>query len=75
MKLQLASLALAASLSWAQQSQAEGEVHVLHIRGPVYMLVGAGGNIAVSVGQDGVLMVDTGLANMSEKALAAVRQL
>jgi cyclase len=75
MKLQLVLLALAASSSWAQQRQPDGEVHVLHIRGPIYMLVGAGSNITVSVGQDGVLMVDTGLANMSEKVLAAVRQL
>jgi glyoxylase-like metal-dependent hydrolase (beta-lactamase superfamily II) len=75
MKLQLVLLALAASLSWAQRGQPGGEVHILHIRGPVYMLVGAGGNITASVGQDGVLIVDTGLANMSERVLAAVRQL
>ena len=53
----------------------DGAVHVLHVRGPIYMLVGAGGNITVSVGPDGVLMVDTGLAAMSDKVLAAVRQL
>jgi cyclase len=68
-------LAFAASLALAQPNQPGGEVHVLHIRGPIYMLVGAGGNITVSVGRDGVLMVDTGLANMSGKVLGAVRQL
>ena len=39
------------------------------------MLVGAGGNITVSAGQDGVLLVDSGLAQMSDKVLAAIRQI
>ena len=50
-------------------------MHILHVRGPIYMLLGAGGNITVSVGPDGVMMVDTGLAAMSDKVLAAVREL
>jgi glyoxylase-like metal-dependent hydrolase (beta-lactamase superfamily II) len=41
----------------------------------VYMLAGAGGNIAVQVGDDGVLLVDTGLAQSSDKVLAAIRKL
>lgn len=52
-----------------------GEVQMLPIRGNVYMLAGAGGNITVSVGRDGVLLVDAGLAQMSEKVLAAIQQL
>jgi len=56
-------------------AQGNGEVQILHVRGPIYMLVGAGGNITVSVGPDGVLMVDTGLANMSDKVLVAVRKI
>jgi glyoxylase-like metal-dependent hydrolase (beta-lactamase superfamily II) len=39
------------------------------------MIVGAGANIAVQVGQDGVLVVDTGAAGASEKVLAAIKQL
>jgi len=53
----------------------DGAVHILHVRGPIYMLVGAGGNITVSLGADGVLMVDTGTAVMADKVLAAVREL
>jgi glyoxylase-like metal-dependent hydrolase (beta-lactamase superfamily II) len=53
----------------------DGAVHILHVRGPIYMLVGAGGNITVSVGEDGVMMVDTGLETMADKVLAAVREL
>ena len=38
-----------------------------HVQGNVYMLVGAGGNIAVQIGDEGVLVVDTGLAQMSRQ--------
>jgi glyoxylase-like metal-dependent hydrolase (beta-lactamase superfamily II) len=51
----------------------DGEVHVLPVRGKVYMLVGAGGNITVQAGDDGVLLVDTGTAARADKVLAAVR--
>ncbi len=51
------------------------EVHILKVQGNIYMLVGAGGNITVQVGDEGVLLVDTGLAPMSDKVLAAVRSL
>jgi cyclase len=51
------------------------EVHTLKVQGNVYMLVGAGGNITVQVGGDGVLLVDAGFAQMSDKVLAAVHQL
>jgi glyoxylase-like metal-dependent hydrolase (beta-lactamase superfamily II) len=57
------------------QSPNDGEVHVLQAQGNVYMLVGAGGNIAVQTGDEGVLVVDTGTAQMSEKVLAAIRKL
>ena len=32
------------------------------MKGNVYMLVGAGANIAVQIGDEGVLVVDTGAA-------------
>ena len=57
------------------QQQNNAEVHVLPVRGNVYMLVGAGGNITLSVGPDGVLMVDTGLPNMTDKVLAAINRI
>ena len=53
----------------------DGQVHILPVRGRISMLVGAGGNITVSVGDDGVLLVDTGTAAMSDKVLAAVRSI
>lgn len=70
----LAALANAQEAKPAEQHPG-GEVHILKVQGNIYMLVGAGGNIAVSVGNDGVLLVDTGLANMSDKVIAAIRTL
>jgi glyoxylase-like metal-dependent hydrolase (beta-lactamase superfamily II) len=57
------------------QSPKDGDLHILPVQGNVYMLIADGSNIAVSVGPDGSLMVDTGPAHMTEKILAAIRQL
>jgi cyclase len=54
---------------------ASGDVSVLRVQGNIYLLAGAGGNIAAQVGDDGVLLVDSGTAGMTDKVLAAVRQL
>src|SRR5947199_1213695 len=60
----------------AQQSRpAAQDGEILPVHGGIYMIAGAGGNITASVGKDGVLLVDTGLASMSDKVLDAVRQL
>jgi cyclase len=60
--------------AFAQQNQ-NAEVHVWPVRDNMYMIVGAGGDITVQVGTDGVLVVDSGLANMSDKVLAAIRSI
>jgi glyoxylase-like metal-dependent hydrolase (beta-lactamase superfamily II) len=44
-------------------------------QGNIYMLVGAGGNVSVQAGKDGVLIVDTQFALLSKKILAAIRTL
>jgi cyclase len=51
------------------------DIHVLPVQGNVYMLVGAGGNIAASIGPDGILLVDTGTSQMTGKVLSTVLQL
>jgi len=58
-----------------QQNAANGQFEILPIRNNVYMLAGDGANIALSVGPDGVLMVDTGTLANGERLLAAVQQL
>ena len=57
------------------QSPRDGEVHVLPVQGNVYMLIADGINIAASVGSEGVLLVNTGPASMTDKVLAAVTRL
>ena len=59
----------------ADQSPRDGDVHVLPVQGNIYMVIADGTNIAVSLGADGVMMVNTGSARMSDKILSAVRQL
>jgi cyclase len=69
-------IALTLTLFAAQQLQAQNAaVEVLHIRGPIYMIAGAGANITASVGPDGVLLVDTGTEQMSDRVIAAVNDL
>jgi cyclase len=77
-------LASAGCSAYAQQNPspapgapdyAKAEVHILPVQGNIYMLVGAGGNITLQSGSDGVLLVDTGVAQMSDKVLAAVRSI
>src|SRR2546428_12608218 len=66
-----------ACAAYAQQNQnrGDGELHILPVQGNIYMLVGAGSNITVSVGYDGTLLVDTGSEQMTDKVLAAIKQL
>lgn len=62
----------------------DGTVHVLLVRQgdlypepepSIYMLVGAGSNITVQVGSNGLLVVNTGKASMSDKVLAALHSI
>ena len=65
--------------SWAWKptipSVTNGQVQILPVRGRISMLVGAGGNITVSSGSDGMLVVDTGAAAMTDKVLAAIKSI
>lgn len=74
--LAMTILAVAAGAAARQeQAAAKQEVHILHVQGSVYMLVGAGANITVQVGDEAVVLVDTGVPQMSEQVLAAIRTL
>jgi glyoxylase-like metal-dependent hydrolase (beta-lactamase superfamily II) len=57
------------------QRVAAGDVKTVHVQGNVHMIVGAGPNIVVQVGEDGILVVDTGSGAQTEKVLAAIKQL
>jgi glyoxylase-like metal-dependent hydrolase (beta-lactamase superfamily II) len=51
------------------------EVETLHVQGQVHLIAGAGGNVAVQAGDEGVLLADTGYEQMAPKVLAAIRRL
>jgi glyoxylase-like metal-dependent hydrolase (beta-lactamase superfamily II) len=67
------NVALAAAIN--DQGPRDGNVHVLPVQGSVYMVVADGVNLAASVGPDGVLLVNSGAAAMTEKVQAALAQL
>jgi cyclase len=51
------------------------EIKATKVAGAVYMLEGAGGNIGVSVGPDGILIVDDQFAPLADKIRAALKSL
>ncbi|HEY3162264.1 MAG TPA: hypothetical protein VGJ78_25075 [Vicinamibacterales bacterium] len=51
------------------------ELHVMPIRGNVFMIVGGGSNVTVSAGVDGILLVDAGSAAMADTMLATVTEI
>jgi glyoxylase-like metal-dependent hydrolase (beta-lactamase superfamily II) len=75
LKVPASRSAVSAEKAIAEQSPRDGQVHVLPVQGNIYMLVADGTNITVSLGADGVMLVNTGSAAMTDKVLAAVNQL
>jgi glyoxylase-like metal-dependent hydrolase (beta-lactamase superfamily II) len=75
-------LACVAAVSGARAQQARpaagaptADLHVLPVQGNVYMLVGAGANITLQVGKDGVLLVDTPPPALVPSVLGEIRKL
>lgn len=56
-----------------QQDFSKVEIKVTKVAGTVYMLQGAGGNIGVSVGDDGIVIVDDQFAPLAPKIRAALK--
>ena len=77
MKARLAAGAIASLLAGTAVTlfAQSADVHILPLRGNVYMVVGGGANITLSVGKEGVLLVDAGTAAAADKVIAAVAQL
>ena len=68
------TLVLAAS-PWAHSliaQQPAGALETLEIRPNVYVIFGAGSNVTAHVGEDGVILVDSGSEAMAEQVVAAV---
>jgi cyclase len=66
---------LAATVSFAQRDFSNTSIEAVHVAGSVYMLKGEGGNIGLSIGKDGVLMVDDQFAPLHDKIMAAINEL
>lgn len=64
---------LAAPLN-ARQDMADVEIRTIPVAEGIYMLVGQGGNIGLSVGENGPFVVDDQFAPLTEKILAAIAE-
>jgi glyoxylase-like metal-dependent hydrolase (beta-lactamase superfamily II) len=65
-------------LSFLNNAQGKFEkvtIETIPLTENTYMLVGAGGNIGVSVGKDGILIIDNQFAPLSEKIIRALKKL
>lgn len=71
--LAVAAAALSASRLGAQQDLSQVQIQTLVVADGVYMLQGAGGNIGISVGKDGVFVIDDQFAPLTERIITAVR--
>jgi glyoxylase-like metal-dependent hydrolase (beta-lactamase superfamily II) len=74
-KLLTAALLLLPWVLFAQTPQdfSKVAIKVSKVSGNIYMLQGAGGNIAASLGDDGVLIVDTEYRPLADKIAAALK--
>src|SRR6266436_5208503 len=68
---------LCGTATWAQQQPDWSKVQIktTKISGNIYMLEGQGGNIAASVGEDGIVIVDDEFAPLAEKIQASLKNL
>jgi len=58
-----------------EQDFSKVQIKVTKVSGNIYMLQGAGGNIAASVGEDGIVIVDDQFAPLADKIQAALKNL
>ena len=70
--LSIVPLAGFAPRAIAQQDMSDVEITATYVAGNVYMLQGRGGNIGVSVGPDGALLVDDQFAPLADRIRAAL---
>jgi len=57
------------------RQQASDELDVVQIRPNFYVIAGAGGNIVMQTGPEGVILVDSGSTAMADKVLAAIQKI
>ena len=69
--------AFAAPVARSGQGQDFSKVQIkaTKVSGNIYMLAGAGGNIAASIGDDGIVIVDDQFARLADRIQAALKSL
>ncbi|HKX60310.1 MAG TPA: MBL fold metallo-hydrolase [Verrucomicrobiae bacterium] len=67
--------AITGTLHGQQRDFATVQIKAIPVAGNIHMLEGSGGNIAVSTGPDGVLIVDDQFLPLAEKISAAIEKL
>ncbi|HJZ83493.1 MAG TPA: hypothetical protein VKD91_24195, partial [Pyrinomonadaceae bacterium] len=67
-----AVLTMGKTVTAQQDDFSKVQIKVTKVSGNIYMLEGAGGNIAASVGEDGIVIVDDQFAPLAEKIQAAL---
>src|SRR5436305_3123447 len=70
-----AAMLVCAAAFAQQQDFSKVEIKVQKVRGTVYMLTGSGGNIGVSVGDDGIVIVDDEFAPLAGKIKEALKSI
>jgi len=63
---------LVATGAFAQQDFSKVQIETIPVAKGVYMLVGSGGNIGLSVGQDGAFLIDDQYAPLTDKILKTI---
>src|SRR6188474_2335759 len=75
----LSIVALLVLGAWSERASAQRtpptEIEVVQIRENFYVIGGAGGNIVVQIGPEGVILVDSGSTARADEVLAAIREL
>jgi len=66
---------LLAGTAFAQGDYDDVEIEATDLGGGIHMLKGAGGNLGVCLGEDGVFLIDDQFAPLSEKIMAAIAEL
>lgn len=51
------------------------KIHAFPVQGNIWMIAGDGGNIAASIGPDGILLVDTGLSENADNVIATLQRI
>lgn len=64
------------ALGWQQHpSTIAAGLETIQIRANVYVIFGAGANVTVQIGEDGLVLVDSGSSEMADRLLEAVRSI